>query len=118
MKKLIATVSEVGYAPVKTEDLSVKFHDGLPITESRRIDLAVREAGGPIKDVSTVLQERFGKTKKEADAIAAAVSSVRNNPFETGFFNVPTDEDDNDAQDGRNSGVPPDIGSGDGAGQE
>ena len=118
LKKLIATVSEVGYAPVKTDDLSVKFHDGLPITESRRIDLAVREAGGPIKDVSTVLQERFGKTKKEADAIAAAVSSVRNNPFETGFFNVPTDEDDNDAQDGQNSGVPPDIGSGDGAGQE
>ena len=111
LKKLISTVSQVGYERVETDDLSVQFHDGLPLTESRRIDLAVREVGGgAIKDVATVLQERFGKTKEEAEAIAAAISSVRNNPFETGFFNLPPDENE---EGGQNGGVPPDVGSGD-----
>lgn len=74
LKKLISLLSEVGYAKIEESELSVQWNEGLPSNEYRETDIAVRKAGNKqIFDVSTILQEHFGKTKEDADEIAEKV---------------------------------------------
>ena len=54
--------------------------------------------GGALEDVSTVLQEHFGKSKEEADAIAEILKQNAANPFSGNFLNIPTDEEPTDTE--------------------
>lgn len=71
LKKIIALLSEVGYTRIDESELSVQWNEGLPTNEYRETDIATKKVGNKaIFDVATVLQEHFGKTKEEAEAIA------------------------------------------------
>lgn len=83
------------YGKITPDELSVQFNDGLPLTENQEVNIAIKKAGGgAIEDVSTILQEHFGKTKEEADAIAETLSQNAANPFASNFLSIPPDEDD------------------------
>jgi len=98
LKKLISVLSEVGYEFIPVKDLSIQFNDGLPMTECHKADIASKEVGGgAIKDVETVLMERYGKTKREAEEIAAKIKSTTN-PFESSFFNSPADNEEEETE--------------------
>lgn len=105
VKKLISVLSEVGYDYISIKDLSVQFNDGLPMTESHKVDISAKEVGnGAIKDVATVLMERYGKTRREAEEIAAKLKENTSNPFETAFYNALPMNDNGDDGNGVNNG--------------
>ena len=97
LKELISLISEKGYTFIPVDELSVQFNDGLPLTENQEVNIAIKKAGGgAIEDVSTILQEHFGKSKEEADVIAEALSQNAANPFASSFLNLPPDSADDD----------------------
>lgn len=99
LKELISLLSEKGYEKIETEDISVQFNDGLPLTENQEVNIALKKVGGgALEDVSTVLQEHFGKSKEEADAIAEILKQNAANPFSGNFLNIPTDEEPTDTE--------------------
>ncbi|MGN0807970.1 MAG: phage portal protein [Candidatus Coproplasma sp.] len=103
IKKLISALSEIGYDYISTKELSVQFNTGIPMTESQKADISSKEVGGgALKDVSTVLVERYGKTKREADEIAAKIKDSKQNPYELSFYDH-IDDDGGDVT-GRNDG--------------
>ena len=90
LKELICLLSQKGYDRIEMDELSIQFNDGLPLTENQEVNIAIKKAGnGAIEDVSTILQEHFGKTKEEADAIAETLSQNTANPFASNFLNMP-----------------------------
>ena len=94
LKELISLISEKGYSPISIDELSVQFNDGLPLTENQEVNIAIKKAGGTaIEDVSTILQEHFGKSKEEADAIAETLAQNTANPFTGSFLNIPPNEE-------------------------
>lgn len=107
LKELICLLSERGYDTISMDELSVQFNDGLPLTENQEVNIAVKKSGGQaIMDISTILQEHFGKSKEEADAIAEILSSSTANPFSGNFLNMPPEDSQDD-----------DAGPADGGGQ-
>ncbi len=90
LKELICLLSEKGFQKIECEDLSVLFNDGLPLTENQEVNIASKKVGGgAFVDVSTILQEHFGKSKEEADAIAENLASATANPFSGNFLDLP-----------------------------
>lgn len=95
LKELISLLSENGYKKIEPNELSIQFNDGLPLTENQEVNIAVKKAGGgAIEDVSTILQEHFGKTKEEADLISETLSKNTANSFASNFLSVPFDGTD------------------------
>lgn len=105
LKELISLISEKGYTFIPVDELSVQFNDGLPLTENQEVNIAIKKAGGgAIEDVSTILQEHFGKSKEEADAIAEVLSQNTANPFASNFLNLPPDDESDSGAEPLNGG--------------
>ncbi len=97
LKELISLLSEKGYAFIPMDEISVQFNDGLPLTENQEVNIALKKSGNTqLEDTSTILQEHLGKSKEEADAIAAILKSSQLNPFAGAFSAFPPDDEGGD----------------------
>ena len=97
LKELISLLSEKGYTFIPMDEISVQFNDGLPLTENQEVNIALKKSGNTqLEDVSTILQEHLGKSKEEADAIAAILKSSQLNPFASAFSAFPPDDENGD----------------------
>jgi hypothetical protein len=88
-------------AAVAPTDISVEWNDGIPASEWRNVDIAVKKLQGGVSDVETILIEHFGKSEEEAAEIAEKILSARNSGFSR--YDEDGGNGENDDKDGENT---------------
>lgn len=104
VKHLISLLSQRGYKYVEENSISVYWNDGLPSTEYRETDIALKKNGNKqLFDNATVLHDHFDKTIEEAEIIS---EKIREENKDSGIMqyipdprNINSDISENDGED-------------------
>lgn len=83
VKKVIALMSQIGYAKIDERDLTVQWNDGLPTNEYRETEIANRKT--TLFTRKRLLKEHFGFSDNEAEAEVDAKRIEQSEDMAGGF---------------------------------
>ena len=83
VKKTIALMSQIGYARVDENELSVQWNDGLPTNEYRETDIANRKA--TLFTRKRLLKDHFGLSEEDAEKEVEEKRNEQSEDMASGF---------------------------------